>query len=158
MTSLRSKSSIRLANKREFVDPSIAVAALNATPTKLLKDAKTFGFIFETLCIRDLRVYSTAFGGHLTYYRDQTGLECDCILELDDGRYALIEIKYGQKGILEGVNNLNKIEKFIHKYNRNQTHKNKMSLPSFKMVITSLQESTIADGGVYIVPIGCLKD
>ena len=155
---IRSATAMRSGKKIEFIDPSIAVAALKATPKSLLYDLKTFGFIFETLCIRDLRVYSSKFGGEICYYHDRYDLEVDAVLFLNDGRYALIEIKYGPNRIEEGINNLNKIESLIIKYNSNPKNKNKMSLPTFKMVLTSLPVASIQENGVFVIPITCLKD
>ena len=153
---IRSKSAIRSGRKREFVDPSIAVAALNGTPEKYLDDLNTFGFIFETMCIRDLRVYSNALGGNVAYYHDNSGLEADAVLTLDDGRYALIEFKLGEDGIKKGIENLNKLESLIIKHN--QKMKIKMNLPTFKMVITATNVGYKSEDNVYIVPLSCLKD
>ena len=116
---IRSASAMRSSNKREFVDPSIAVAALGVTPDELLLDLNTFGFIFETLCIRDLRAYSSALGGVVSYYHDRFNLEADAVLHLEDGRYALIEMKLGSKQIDEGAKHLIKIRNLIRKHNIN---------------------------------------
>ena len=103
---IRSKSAIRSGKKRCFIDPSIAVAAMGASPKLLELDLKTFGFIFECMCIRDLRVYSQAMGGKVSYYHDRYGLEADIVLYLDDQRYALIECKLGSREIAEGAHHL----------------------------------------------------
>lgn len=149
--SIRSKSAIRKTPKREFSDPSIAVAALGVSPEYFNMDLLTFGFIFETLCIRDLRVYSQKLGGKLSYYHDKTGLEADSVLHLDDGRYALIEFKLGQKGIDEGAKNLNKIEELC-KISKNTKD------PDLKIVITATEFGYLRPDGVFVIPIGCLKD
>ena len=110
---IRSANTIRKSYKKEFIDPSIAVASLNLTPEKLLKDFETFGFIFENLCIRDLLVYSSKVGGEILYYNDDSGLEADAVIYLNDGRYALIEFKLGNKEIDKGAQNLLKFKKLI---------------------------------------------
>ena len=114
---IRSKSAIRSGRKREFVDPSIAVAAMGASPERFHTDLLTFGFVFECLCIRDLRVYSSAFNGDISYYHDRYGLEADAVLHLDDGRYALIEFKLGSDEIDLGATHLCEIERWLnHKF------------------------------------------
>lgn len=154
--SIRSANAIRSGRKREFVDPSIAVAALGASPSKLRIDLKTFGFIFETLCIRDLRIYSSKFNGELAYYHDKFGLECDAVLFLEDDRYALIEFKLGGKDIEEGARHLCEIERLI----RVNNEKNNISqkLPDLKIVITGTQYGYKREDSVFVIPIGCLKD
>ncbi len=153
---IRSKTAIRNGRKREFVDPSIAVAALGGSPKIYSKDFKSFGFIFETLCIRDLRVYSSAFNGHISYYHDNLDLEADCVLSLDDGRYAVIEFKFGDFEVDKGAENLNKLESLIDKFN--QTHNAKIRMPDLKIVITAGEYGYKRDDGVFVIPIGCLKD
>ena len=153
---IRSKTAMRSGRKREFVDPSIACAALGGSPTKYLKDLKSFGFIFETLCIRDLRVYSSALKGKLSYYRDNLGLECDCVLHLEDTRYALIEFKLGDFQVEEGSKHLNKLESLIKEYNLNSP--NKMDEPTLKIIITASKYGYRRPDGVFVIPIGCLKD
>lgn len=155
--SIRSKSAIRNGKKREFVDPSIAVAALGLSTEILNLDLKTFGFIFETLCIRDLRVYSSALNGEMSYYHDKYGLEADGVLHLDDGRYALLEFKLGSKEIEEGASHLCKIEDLIIEHN-NSEKQTKLRLPDLKIVITGGQYGYKREDGVYVIPIGCLKD
>lgn len=155
--SIRSKSAIQASNKKEFVDPSLVVAALGVDPKYFVLDLKTFGFIFETLCIRDLRIYSSAHGGRVSYYRDRYGLEADCVLHLRDGRYALIEFKLGSADIDEGAAHLVKIESLIKEYNKSEKQV-RLRLPDLKIVITGTQYGYKRPDGVLVVPIGCLKD
>ena len=154
--SIRSKTAIRSGRKREFVDPSIAVAALGGSPKYYLNDLKAFGFIFETLCIRDLKIYSQAFDGEVSYYRDNLGLECDCVLHLNDSRYALIEFKLGDFEIEQGASNLNKLEYLINKHNLESN--SKIRTPDLKIVITGSKYGYKREDGVYVIPIGCLKN
>ena len=114
---IRSATTIRSGKKREFTDPSIAVAAMGLTPEYLEQDLKTFGFIFECLCIRDLKVYSSALGGEVSYYHDRSDLEADCVLHLSDGRYALIEFKLGSREIEEGAQHLLQIKQLVRTAN-----------------------------------------
>ncbi len=154
---IRSKTAIRASVKRNLIDPSLAVAALGITPDYFNTDFKTLGFLFESLVIRDLKVYSSASGGRISYYRDRYGLEADCVLHLEDGRYALIEIKLGASEIDDGANHLLKIEELIKE--RNATEKySPLALPTLKMVITGMQYGYKREDGVMVVPIGCLKD
>lgn len=155
--SIRSKSSIQATDKKEFVDPSLVVAALGVEPDYFNLDLKTFGFIFETLCIRDLRVYSSAFGGRLSYYHDRYGLEADAVLHLRDGRYALIEFKLGSSDIDEGAKHLLEIENLIIQHNETEKQV-KLRLPDLKIVITGTQYGYRRPDGVFVVPIGTLKD
>ena len=154
---IRNRSAIRAGRKREFVDPSIAVAALNTSPKYYSTDLLSFRSIFENLCIRDLKIYSQEHGGDMHYYHDKTGLEVDTILEIEDGRYALIEFKLGGNQIEEGVKNLLKVERLIKKYN-DETKKVKIRMPDLKIVITGTAYGYKRPDGVYIIPIGCLKD
>ena len=154
---IRSKSAIQATNKREFVDPSLVVAALGVDPDYFNLDLKTFGFIFETLCIRDLKVYSAAHDGKVSYYRDRYGLEADCVLHLRDGRYALIEFKLGSADIEEGAKHLTELEKLIKQHNEKEKQV-KLRLPDLKIVITGTQYGYKRPDGVRVVPIGCLKD
>lgn len=154
---IRSKSAIQATDKRELVDPSFVVAALGVDPEYFNLDLKTFGFIFETLCIRDLKVYSNALGGKVSYYRDRYGLEADCVLHLRDGSYALIEFKLGSADIEEGAKHLNEIEELVKQYNLKETQA-KLRLPDLKIVITGTQYGYKRPDGVLVVPIGCLKD
>lgn len=155
---IRSKASIRSSNKRQFVDPSIAVSALNLTPELLLQDLHTFGLIFENLCIRDLKIYSQALGGNVSYYRDKTGLESDCVLHLDDGRFALIEIKLGNKQIEDGSKHLLELKSLIEKYNANEKNIIKLKEPDLLMILTGENMAYTNKDGVKVVPIACLKD
>ncbi len=154
---IRSKSAIQATNKREFVDPSLAVAALGVDPEYFNLDLKTFGFIFETLCIRDLKVYSAAHDGKISYYRDRYGLEADCVLHLRDGRYALIEFKLGSADIDEGAKHLIELENLVKRYNEKEKQV-KLRLPDLKIVITGTQYGYRRPDGVFVVPVGCLKD
>ena len=148
---------MRSGRKREFVDPSIAVAALGASPKIYNLDLKSFGFIFEVLCIRDLKIYSQAYDGEISYYHDKSGLEADCVLHLNDGRYALIEFKLGSFEIDEGAKHLCEIERLIKEHNEKETQV-PMRLPDLKIVITGTQYGYRREDGVFVIPIGCLKD
>lgn len=154
---IRSKTAIQATDKREFVDPSLVVAALGVDPDYFNLDLKTFGFIFETLCIRDLKVYSLSQNGRVSYYRDRYGLEADCVLHLRDGRYALLEFKLGSKDIEEGAKHLCEIESLIKKHNETEKQV-PIRLPDLKIVITGTQYGYKRPDGVYVVPIGCLKN
>lgn len=155
--SIRSASAIRSSDKKEFTDPSIAVAALNLSPEQLLLDLHTFGFIFETLCIRDLKVYSSKLGGRVSYYHDRYGLEADAVLHLDNDKYALIEFKLGSRGIEEGAKHLCKLRDLIHKHNL-ENPRQPLREPDLLIVITGGEYSYRQKDGVCIIPIGCLKD
>ena len=149
---LRSKTSIRTSDTRYFVDPSLAIAALGIGPNDLLNDLNTLGLFFETLCVRDLRVYAEANDGDVFHYRDKSGLECDTVVHLRNGNYGLIEIKLGGDTLIaEGAANLNTLAEKIDT--------TKMKKPSFKMVLTAVgQYAYMRTDGVMVVPIGCLKD
>ena len=154
---IRSKTAIRASVKRNLIDPSLAAAALGITPDYFNTDFKTLGFLFESLVIRDLKVYSSASGGKNFYYRDRYGLEEDCVLHLEDGMYALIEVKLGTSEIEDGAKHLLEIERLIKE--RNATEKQcPIALPAVKMVITGTQYGYKREDGVLVVPIGCLKD
>jgi predicted AAA+ superfamily ATPase len=155
--SIRSASAIRSGYKREFIDPSIAVASLGLTPDYLEMDLKTFGFIFECMSIRDLKVYSQAIGGKVSYYHDRYGLEADAVLHIEDGRYALIEFKLGSKEIEEGACHLLKIQELVREYNKTE---NQVPLrdPDLLIVITGGNMAYTRDDGVKIIPLACLKD
>lgn len=154
---IRSKTVIRTGKKRCFTDPSIAVAALGASPQSLELDLKTFGFIFECLCFRDLRVYSQALGGRLSYYHDRLGLEADAVLHLDDGRYALIECKLGSNEIEEGAKHLLEIKRLVTE--KNKTEKQiRLQEPNLLIVLTSGEMAYTREDGVKIIPIGCLRN
>lgn len=154
---IRSASAIRVGKKRCFIDPSIAIAAMGASPKILELDLKTFGFIFECMCIRDLRVYSQSMGGRVSYYHDRYGLEADIVLHLDDNRYALIECKLGSRDIEEGAQHLLELRDLIRE--KNMTEK-QMPLrePDLLIVITGGEFAYTREDGVKVIPLGCLKD
>ena len=149
---LRSKTAVRISDTRYFVDPSIAVASLGIGPKDLINDLNTFGLLFESLCIRDLRVYAESIKGRLYHYRDANDLECDAVIHLRDGSYGLIEIKLGGDSLInEGAENLKKLESRIDV--------SKMKNPSFLLVLTAIGKYAYKrEDGVYVVPIGCLKN
>lgn len=149
---LRSKSAIRSGDTRYFTDPSIAVAALGVGPKDLMSDLNTFGLFFETMCIRDLRVYAQALDGEVYHYRDSDGLECDAVVHLRNGAYGLIEIKLGGERLIdEGAKSLQKLAKKIDT--------TKMKAPAFLMVLTATGKYAFKrEDGVWVVPIGALKD
>lgn len=155
--SIRSKTSIRASKKKNLIDPSIAAAALDISPEYFDRDYKTLGFLFESLVIRDLKVYSSEHGGTVSYYRDRYGLEADAVLHLEDGRYALIEIKLGQSEVDEGAKHLLKIEKLIKEHNKEEKQV-PLRLPDLKIIITGTQYGYKREDGVYVIPLGCLKD
>ncbi|MDR2163727.1 MAG: DUF4143 domain-containing protein [Clostridiales Family XIII bacterium] len=132
------------------------MAAFMLSPDALLQDLNTFGFIFECLCIRDLKVYSSAMGGHASYYHDRYGLEADCVLHLADGRYALIEFKLGSREIEEGAAHLVELKQLIQKANAEK--RARLREPDLLLVITGGEMSYTRNDGVKIVPIGCLRD
>lgn len=150
LPSMRSKSAIRTSAKRHFVDPSIATAVLRTNPDGLLNDFNTFGFLFESLCTRDIRIYAQAIDGDVFHYRDKSGLESDLIVRLRDGRWAAIEVKLGNKQIEEAAKNLLTLKAKIDE--------DKMGQASFLMVITGGQYAYCRNDGVLVVPIGCLKN
>ena len=149
---LRSKTAIRSSDTRYYIDPSIAAAALGVGPTDLLNDLKTFGFLFETLCVRDLRVFADALNGEVYHYRDKDGQECDAVIHLRNGKYGLIEMKLGgDKLIEEGAKSLKAMQEKIDT--------EKMKSPSFLMVLTGIGDYAYRrHDGVCVVPIGCLKN
>ena len=155
--SIRSKTVIRTGKKRCFVDPSIAVAALGLSPEMLELDLNTFGFIFECLCMRDLKAYSQAMGGQLSYYRDRTGLEADAVLHLADGRYALVECKLGSREIDDGAKHLLEIKELVEKKNEDDGQP-KLRLPDLLMVLTGGEMAYTRSDGVKVVPVGCLRN
>ena len=149
---LRSKTAIRSSNTRYFTDPSIGTAALGLGPSDLLNDLETFGLLFETMCVRDLRVYADVINGQVFHYRDKTGLECDAVIHLRNGSFGLVEIKLGGETAIEhGADTLKTLSRKIDT--------DKMKAPSFLMVLTGVGNYAYrrADG-VYIVPVGCLRD
>ena len=149
---LRSKTAIRSSETRYFSDPSIGIAALGVGPNDLVNDLSAMGLFFESMCVRDLRVYADALEGTVYHYRDSKGLECDAVLHLKNGSYGLIEIKLGgEKNIEEGANNL--------KLLASKVDTTKMKAPSFLMILTGTTKYAIRrEDGVYVVPVGCLKD
>ena len=149
---LRSKTAIRSADTRYFVDPSIAVAALGLGPEDLVNDLETFGLLFETLCVRDLRVYADALDGMVYHYRDKNGLECDAVIHLRNGAYGLVEIKLGGAAAIEkGASTLMELASKIDT--------TKMKVPAFLMVLTAVGDYAYQrKDGIFVVPVGCLKD
>ena len=148
---LRSKTAIRTSDTRYFIDPSIVTASLGIGPEDLINDLNTFGLVFETLCIRDLRVYAESINGNVYHYRDSSSLECDAVIHLRNGSYGLVEIKLGgDKLIDEGAKNLIKMQ--------NKIDTEKMKKPSFMMVLTATGNYAYKrDDDVYVIPVGCLK-
>lgn len=149
---LRSKTAIRTSDTRYFTDPSIATASLGLGPNDLVKDLNTMGLFFETLCVRDLRVYAESLDGEVYHYRDKSGLECDAVIHLRNGSFGLIEIKLGGDHLIEeGAENLKKF--------RDKIDTKKMKEPSFLMVLTGTGKYAYRrEDGVYVVPVGCLRD
>ncbi len=154
---IRSKTAIRSSKKRYLIDPSLAVAALDVGPDYFDTDFKTLGFLFESLCIRDLRVYSMTQHGTISYYRDRYDLEADAVLHLGDGRYALIEMKLGGNEIEKGAKHLCEIEELIKKHNENEEQV-PIRPPDLKIVLTATEYGYRRDDGVLVIPIGCLRD
>lgn len=148
--SIRSKTAIRSTPKKELADPSIAALYLSITPDNFIEDFNTFGFLFESFCLRDLKVYVSSIGGSILYYRDRDGLECDAVIKLDDGRYGLVEIKLSSNGIEEATKHLNRLEKLIVNSN--------MKKPIFKMILTGGDLAYTKENNVFVVPICCLKN
>lgn len=149
---IRSKTAIRTADTRYFTDPSIAAAALGVGPEDLTGDLNTMGLFFETMCVRDLRVFAEALNGEVFHYRDKNGLECDAVVHLRNGHYGLIEIKLGGKSQIDAAaGTLNKLSGLIDT--------TRMRPPSFKMVLTAVGDYAYRriEDGVFVVPLGCLK-
>lgn len=149
---LRSKTAIRSSDTRYYIDSSIAVAALGLGPNDLIQDLETFGLLFETMCVRDLRVFADALNGKVYHYRDKNGLECDAVIHLRNGEYGLIEIKLGGDTAIEhGVKTLQALASKIDT--------EKMKAPSFLMILVGVGNYAYRrEDGVYVVPIGCLRD
>ena len=149
---LRSKTAIGTSDTRYFVDPSIAVAALGLGPKDLMNDLNTFGLLFETMCVRDLRVYADALGGTVYHYRDKNGLECDAVVHLRNGSYGLVEIKLGGDNLIEeAASTLKELA--------NKIDTTKMKSPSFMMVLTALGSYAYQrEDNVWVVPVGSLKE
>ena len=148
--SLRSKTAIRKTAKRHFSDPSIATAALGATTQRLFQDFCTFGLLFEALCIRDLRVYADSLGGQVYHYRDARGVEVDAILQMRDGHWGAVEVKMGAGDIETAATNLLRFKENIDT--------TRMPEPSFLMVLTATESAFQMDNGVWVIPLGCLKN
>ncbi len=148
--SLRSKTGFRTSDKRQFVDPSIAVAALGINPDAIIEDFNYFGFLFESLCARDLRVYSEALRGTIRHYHDNTNLEADLIISLNNGKWAAVEVKLGSREIEEGAEHLKKLAANIDT--------DRFPAPSFLMVLTGGEFAYRREDGVFVVPLGCLRD
>lgn len=147
---IRSKTVIRTSPKRQLTDPSIACSVLRLNKDKILQDLNYFGFLFESLCERDLRIYTEANDGSIFHYHDKNDLEVDCVIALNDGRYGLVEIKLGNSEIEKGEENLLKLA--------NKIDTDKMAKPSFLMVVTATGYAYKRSSGVIICPITCLKD
>ncbi len=149
---LRSKTAIRSSDTRYYTDPSIAAAALGIGPQDLIADLKTFGFLFETLCVRDLRVFADAMNGTVYHYRDKDGLECDAVIHLRNGNYGLVEIKLGGDTLIEeGAKTLTTLAKKIDP--------SKMKSPAFSMILIGVGDYAYRrPDGIYVVPIGCLRE
>jgi predicted AAA+ superfamily ATPase len=143
---IRSASTIRTSDKKQFVDPSIAVAALGLSVEKLKQDFETFGFFFESICTRDVRTYAQSRDGEVYHYNDSSGLEVDLIIELRDGRWAGVEVKLGENEVDKASSNLLKLAK-IHKSKK----------PSFLMILTNTELGYQREDGIYVIPLGCLK-
>ena len=154
---IRSASAIRSGMKREFCDPSIAVTALGLTPQMLEMDLKTFGFIFETMCIRDLKAYSQSLRGSLAYYHDRYDLETDAVLRIANGQFALIEFKLGSSDIEEGAMHLIEVQNLIREYNKKEKQV-PLREPDLLIVITGGQLAYTREDGVKVIPLACLRD
>lgn len=149
--SIRSKTSIRSTPTRHFVDTSIACRALNISPSHLLNDLESFGLFFEDFAVRDLRIYANYLGGEVRHYRDNTGLECDAVILLEDGKWGAVEIKLGGENLIEqGAASLKRLQNKL-------TEKSMERAPSFLMVLTALGDSFIREDGVIVTPITSLK-
>lgn len=148
--SLRSRTAIRSAEKRNFVDPSIGIAALQSSPDSLLDDFETFGFFFESLCTRDVRVYTQRLGGNVCHYKDKNGLEADIIIRLNNGQWAAIEVKMGSKQVETAAANLLALRECVDI--------SKLGEPAFLMILTGGEYAYRRKDGILNVPIGCLRD
>lgn len=153
---IRSKTTIRSGYKRAFIDPSIAVASLGLTPEALHTQLKTFGFIFEQMCARDLKAYTPDFDTHLSYYRDRYGLEADLVLHLADGRYALIECKLGSKEIEEGASHLTELKRLIQEHNEKEEQV-PLREPDLLIILTGGHMAYTRPDGVKIIPLATLR-
>lgn len=153
---IRSASAMRSGPKREFVDPSIAIAALGLSPESFQYDLKSFGFFFENLCVRDLRSYTQGEDAKVSYYHDRNGLEADVVLHLKDGRYALIECKLGSKEIEDGAAHLVELRKLIVENNKGETQV-PLREPDLLIVLTGGNLAYTREDGVKVIPLACLK-
>lgn len=154
---IRSKTALRSAPKRCFTDPSIAVAAMNISAEALETQLKTFGFIFEQMCIRDLKAYTADFNSRISYYRDRYGLEADLVLHLEDERYALIECKLGSREIEDGAKHLLEIKRLVQEYNKTEKQV-PLREPDLLIVLTGGNMAYTRTDGVKVIPLACLKD
>jgi predicted AAA+ superfamily ATPase len=145
---LRSRSRIRSSPKRHFVDPSLAVAALRATPERLLEDLNLLGFLFESLVVRDLRVYAQASDAQVLHYQDNTGLEVDAVVETADGRWAAFEVKLGTAAVEEGADSLSRFAERVDT--------KKCGRPQLLGVITGTGLAYQRPDGIAVIPIGAL--
>lgn len=146
---LRSKTPMRTGAKRHFVDPSVATAVMGISAKRLLDDFNTFGLLFESLCVRDLRIYADALDGNVFHYRDKTGLETDAVIVLRDGRWGAIEVKMGSSEFELAAANL---KKFVGRVDTSR-----MKEPSFLMIVSATDFAHRRDDGVYVVPLACLR-
>jgi predicted AAA+ superfamily ATPase len=154
---LRSKTSIRTSPKKSFVDPSIGVAALDISPQQMMLDPETFGLFFENLVQRDLSVYAGKIGGYVRHYRDRLGLECDHVVHFNNGKFGLIQTKLGSGPTEQGVEKLRKLRTLIQEKNQ-KSGTTLVAEPDFYMVINGGETAFTTTDGIYVVPIGCLKD
>ncbi len=154
---IRSKTAVRSMPKRGFSDPSMAVAAMGIDAAGLETQLKTFGFVFEQMCARDLRTYAPGFGNHLSYYRDRYGLEADFVLHLDDGRYALVECKLGSREIEEGAKHLLEIKRLVQEYNEKEKQV-PLREPNLMIILTGGTMAYTRSDGVKVIPLACLRD
>ena len=155
--SIRSATAIRSGKKRGFCDPSVAVVASGLNPEYYMTDLQSFGFIFESLCMRDLRAYSARDDGKISYYHDRYNLEADCVLHLRDGKYALIEFKLGSSEIEEASRQLLEIKRLVSEYNK-KGNSPSLREPDLLLIITGTEYAYRRKDGIFIIPIGCLRD
>lgn len=154
---IRSKTTIRSGAKRAFIDPSIAVAVLGLTPQTLQTQLRTFGFIFEQMCIRDIRAYTYDYDTHISYYHDRYGLEADLVVHLADGRYALIECKLGSHDIDMGAEHLLTLQRLVREHNAGECQV-PLREPDLLLILTGTSMAYTRPDGVKVIPLGCLKD
>ena len=154
---LRSKTSIRTSPKKSFVDPSIGIAAMDISPKQLVLDPNTFGFFFENLVNRDLCVYANKLGGYVRHYRDRSGLECDHVIHFNNGKYGLVQTKLGSGKTEHGIEKLRELRDLIKERNR-ISGRIIVTEPDFYMVINGSETAFTTTDGIYVVPIGCLRD